>query len=86
MEAYAKQSTRNYIGITNQKKLWIYLPSTIEEQAEIVQPLKSVDSSIIKKRSKIESLNDLKKSLMQNLLTGKKRVDVEKINHLLNQS
>lgn len=38
-----------------------------------------------KKYSKIQSLQKLKKSLMQNLLTGKVRVDVEKINKLLEE-
>ena len=84
MEGYAKQSTRNYIGITNQKKMWIYLPDSIEEQEEMIIPIRKIDLRIIKQEEKIENLERLKTSLMQNLLTGKKQVDVEKTNQLLN--
>lgn len=85
LEGFAKQSTRNYIGITNQKKMWIYLPESLEEQALLVKPLISADSKLKTQRSKIKSLNILKKSLMQNLITGKIRVDVDKINDLLEE-
>lgn len=71
LEGFAKQSTRNYIGITNQKKLWIYLPDSVDKQIELVKPIIEVDKDIIKKQSKIKKLQRLKKSLMQNLLTGK---------------
>ena len=86
LEGFAKQSTRNYIGITNQKKLWIYLPDSIEEQRELIIPIANVDKEIIKKQKKIETLQRLKKSLMQNLLTGKVRVDVATISELLNMN
>ena len=75
LEAFAKQSTRNYIGITNQKKMWIYLPKSIEEQLKIIQPLMNIDSIVKSKKNKIETLKKLKKSLMQNLLTGKIRIN-----------
>ena len=64
----------------------IYFPSSSVEQEEVVEILTQQDSCISVKRSKIEELTFLKKGLMQNLLTGKKRIDAEKINHLLNQS
>lgn len=85
IEGLAKQSTRNYIGITNQKKMWIYLPDSIKEQQEVVSQVIQVDDQILEKKSKIQSLKTLKKSLMQNLLTGRVRVDVEKINKLLQE-
>ena len=85
LEGNAKQSTRNYIGITNQKKMWIYLPETIEEQKELVAPIIKVDKEVIGKQIKIQTLQRLKKSLMQNLLTGKVRVDVARINELLKE-
>ncbi|MDF2854646.1 MAG: putative type restriction enzyme specificity protein [Neobacillus sp.] len=85
LEGLAKQSTRNYIGITNQKKMWIYLPENIDEQRKVVGPIIQVDDQILNKKSKIQSLKTLKKSLMQNLLTGKVRVDVEEINKLLEE-
>lgn len=74
LEGNAKQSTRNYIGITNQKKLWIYLPDSVDEQTELVKPIMKVDKEIISKQTKIQTLQSLKKSLMQNLLTGKVRL------------
>lgn len=85
LEGNAKQSTRNYIGITNQKKMWIYLPETIEEQKELVAPIIKVDKEVIGKQMKIQILQRLKKSLMQNLLTGKVRLDVEKVNKILKE-
>lgn len=77
LEGNAKQSTRNYIGITNQKKLWIYLPDSVDEQKELVKPIIKVDREIISKQTKIQTLQRLKKSLMQNLLTGKVRLPQE---------
>lgn len=85
LEGNAKQSTRNYIGITNQKKMWIYLPDAIEEQKELVAPIIKVDKEVIGKQIKIKTLQRLKKSLMQNLLTGKVRVDVEAINKIISE-
>ena len=85
LEGNAKQSTRNYIGITNQKKMWIYLPDAIEEQKELVAPIIKVDKEVIGKQIKIKPLQRLKKSLMQNLLTGKVRVDLEAINKIISE-
>jgi|APSaa5957512576_1039674.scaffolds.fasta_scaffold10688_2 type I restriction enzyme, S subunit len=85
LEGNAKQSTRNYIGITNQKKMWIYLPDAIEEQKELVAPIIKVDKEVIGKQIKIKTLQRLKKSLMQNLLTGKVRVDLEAINKIISE-
>lgn len=82
VEGLAKQSTRNYIGITNQKKMWIYLPDDINDQNKIIEPIRKVDLEIISKQKKISTLQRLKKSLMQNLLMGKIRLDVEKVNEL----
>ena len=63
------------------------------EQDEIVAYLDMVNSEKKKLQSKIQTIQRLKKSLMQNLLTGKVRlpakfittgIDVEKINELIN--
>ncbi|PGR96896.1 hypothetical protein COC61_10995 [Priestia megaterium] len=59
------------------------IPMDLAEQRAIAERLKSIEQSNEIRKSKIQSLNNLKKSLMQNLLTGKVRVDVEKINKLL---
>ena len=66
--------------------MWIYLPEDINEQYEIISPILAVDNQIHEKKNKIEALKKLKKSLMQNLLTGKVRVDVDKINKLLDKA
>ena len=62
------------------KKRFIAIPEKDERDA-ITYILNSLSDD--NKRNKIEYLYRLKKSLMQNLLTGKKRVDVDKINSLL---
>lgn len=62
------------------KKRNIYMPKDTERNS-ITQILFSLSGE--KERKKIETLQRLKKSLMQNLLTGQKRVDVVKINSLL---
>ncbi|MEZ7495314.1 restriction endonuclease subunit S [Leeuwenhoekiella aequorea] len=60
-ESYAKQSTRNYIGITNQKKMWFYYPEEIEEQEKLIKPLVDVDDVLRNKQIKTEILKKLKK-------------------------
>lgn len=65
------------------KKLRFIVPENITEQEKIASILNSVTEKIKSEQNKIIILQRLKKSLMQNLLTGKIRVDVEKINHLL---
>ena len=64
-------------------KKWILVPET--GQTDIASKIKGVELAIKQKQSKVQSLKTLKKSLMQNLLTGKVRVDVEKINKLLEE-
>ena len=50
------------------------LPSDIEEQKEIYGKFANIDKSQKEKQQKIATLERLKKSLMQNLLTGRVRV------------
>lgn len=52
----------------------VKIPPTIEEQIEIGEILKTADSEIDVLRKKIEALQEQKKGLMQQLLTGKIRV------------
>ena len=56
-----------------QNRIFVAMPNK-KEQAEIVQLLISFDKQIIDKQINITILDQLKKSLMQNLLTGKVRV------------
>lgn len=59
------------------KGLSIFFPKSIDEQKEIYSKLNSIDDEILDKQTKIQTLQRLKKSLMQNLLTGKVRLPQE---------
>lgn len=63
----------NYIAFPKDKKIQEYISNQFD----------LIDKKILYKKQKIIFLQRLKKSLMQTLLTGKKRVDVTKINSLL---
>lgn len=63
-----------------------YVPRPPKEtQTEIVQLIKSYEDIKLEHAKKLQALKTLKKALMQNLLTGKVRVDVEKINKILEE-
>lgn len=64
-------------------KKWVLIPDT--DQTEIAAKIKSVDAFLKEKHKKVATIQRLKKSLMQNLLTGKVRVDVNKIEQLLQE-
>jgi type I restriction enzyme, S subunit len=70
----AKQSTRDYVGITAQKQLIITYPLCIFEQKRISEILDQMDKTIIQSKESRNKLFDLKIGLMQDLLTGGKRV------------
>jgi len=74
-EAKAEGSTQKVISTTEISKAVFPMP-TLSEQEEIVHILESLDSSIDAKRAKLSHTQSLKKSLMQDLLTGKVRVTV----------
>ncbi len=65
--------TRAYIGITNQRKLPILLPP-LSEQKVIAGVLGLMDGAINQNNQLIAQKELRKKWLMQNLLTGKKRL------------
>jgi type I restriction enzyme S subunit len=73
LKAWAFQSTRNYIGITAQRKLPILLPP-LPEQKKIAHILSTWDKAIETVDKLIENSQQQKKALMQQLLTGKKRL------------
>jgi len=68
------------------KKLKFFYPKDKQERSDISNTIKSVTDSINLKKGKVEKLIKLKKSLMQHLLTGKVRLDVEKINKMLKEA
>ena len=67
------------------KKLRIPYPPTIEERNLITDKINGIAVIIERKQTKIQTLQRLKKSLMQNMLTGKVRLDVEFINKIISE-
>lgn len=73
----ATESAQKNINYGNLRPLPIFLPKSIEEQMKIASKIKSCFDTIETKQTKIKTLQRLKKSLMQNLLTGKVRLPEE---------
>lgn len=72
-------SAQPKINKSDLAKIKVLTPVDVNEQNYISHKLNTFDEIIKNKQNKVETLQRLKKSLMQNLLTGKVRVDVEKI-------
>ena len=64
-----------HIYITVVDKMNLAIPD-LEEQKKIASILSSIDSKIEVKQQKLQQTQNLKKSLIQDLLTGKVRVSV----------
>lgn len=82
--SYVAGSNYPAIGDRDIKNLKLYSP-TFPEQCLIDSKLSSISNESALKIKKIKTLQRLKKSLMQNLLTGKVRVDIEEINKILSE-
>lgn len=74
INAQASITTVGTYTIQNAKKTKILCPPTIEEQQKIAAVLSAADSEITTLEKKLSCLKDEKKALMQQLLTGKRRV------------
>jgi type I restriction enzyme S subunit len=74
-ENIAIGSTIKTIGLPYFKKLTIPIPP-IEEQIRIAEILNSQEDAIEALNNKLRNLENLKRALMQDLLTGKVRVPV----------
>ncbi|MGF9875225.1 restriction endonuclease subunit S [Bacillus anthracis] len=77
-ETIRKTQTSNAqpkLALTRIKQFLIPLPNE-NEQEKIVKILSTVDNKIFNEKRKLNQLHDLKKGLMQSLLTGKVRVKV----------
>ncbi|WP_422472375.1 restriction endonuclease subunit S [Endozoicomonas sp. ALB032] len=70
-------STAKGIKSSELKKVKIFFPSDLNEQKKIATVLSSADSELEHLQTKFANLKQEKKSLMQQLLTGKRRVKVE---------
>ena len=67
--------TMGVLSATTVKPVKLIIPP-IEQQRLIGQAMKSVDKSILAKEAQLESTKNTKKALMQDLLTGKVRVNL----------
>jgi type I restriction enzyme S subunit len=67
-------------------KIKLMIPKELIEQKFIAEMLTSSDNKIVKKQTKIRTLQRLKKSLMQQLLTGKVRLPQEVIDRLAKEN
>ena len=74
LKGLAKQSTRDYIGILAQQKLHVTYPNRLPEQELICTTLRSQDAHIRDLQNLQQKHRFLKTALMQDLLTGRKRV------------
>jgi type I restriction enzyme S subunit len=73
----ATESAQKNINYGNLRPLPILYPKKTEKQEEIASKIKSCFEAIEAKQTKIQTLQRLKKSLMQNLLTGKVRLPAD---------
>jgi len=71
---FIKGSTRSKLNQKDLRSIRIPVPSSSEEQQKIAEILSTVDEKIEVERQRREKLEELKKGLMQVLLTGKVRV------------
>lgn len=71
------ETARANLSLGDFRKFKFIIPEDPNEQKQIAAKLNEVNSTIEDKQSKIKSLQRLKKSLMQNLLTGKVRLPEE---------
>ncbi len=79
------ETARANLSLGDFRKFKFIIPETKDEQILISEKLNEVTFTIQFKQTKIQTLQRLKKSLMQNLLTGKVRVDVEAINKIISE-
>ena len=70
----AKQTTNLASLNSSQLKQFPVLLPTLEEQADICEALNSIDMKVRNIEQKLSSTTEIKKALMQDLLTGKVRV------------
>ena len=75
-ERIAMGSTIPTIGVSFFKDLMISLPP-INDQKNIAKSLESIDNSIQSLINQIQFFENLKKGLMADLLSGRKRVNVK---------
>ena len=76
LEDFSGGSTVPHMRVPDCGKILIKTPP-VNEQKKIINALNSVDDSILQKEKKLAKVQNTKKALMQDLLTGKVRVKVD---------
>ena len=79
------ETARANLSLGDFRKFKFVIPETKDEQVLISDKIYEVNIAIESKQAKIRTQQRLKKSLMQNLLTGKVRLDVEKVNKIIGE-
>ncbi|MEN5386461.1 restriction endonuclease subunit S [Aliarcobacter skirrowii] len=81
LESYCFTGSTNQLELSRKylSKLRVAFPKDKQEQEAISEVLNNMKNNIEYKQNKIKKLENLKKSLMQNLLTGKMRLSNELI-------
>ena len=67
MQTKAAQSTRPYIGISEQQNLTIAIPCSVEEQKKVGKYFSNLDHLIILHQQKCEELKKIKKFMLQKM-------------------
>jgi type I restriction enzyme S subunit len=75
IEVISTGGAHPHLNTTELRKEYVPVPA-LQEQTEIIKVVNSINNSLINKNSKLVQTQSLKKSLMQDLLTGKVRVQV----------
>lgn len=76
LRSLVQEGAQKNLSATIVKEILMPIPP-LDEQARIVSGLKAVDQKLDLALEKIESMKNLKQALMQDLLTGKVRVNVD---------
>lgn len=79
------ETARANLSLSDFRKFKLIFPSNKGEQEVIANKIEDFDTVLKTKKDKITNLQRLKKSLMQNLLTGKVRLSPATIDQLLAQ-
>ena len=70
----SSQSTRAYIGITEQRKLEMFIPIDIDVQKDIATVISDMEIVIRNYKKKLNKYRGIKQSVIDKLLTGKTRL------------
>ncbi len=85
-EKYYAGTTVPTLNRNDIHRIRVSIPKSVDEQKAICKIIDDTENILQSKQAKIKKLERVKKSLMQNLLTGKVRVDLYKIEKLIKEN